>query len=62
MKTWNQKVGHNLGEFPVILENFPYWPTAQTVEFMLSNMVYRANVYSTGSGSKVTAINYVLSG
>ena len=53
---------NTFGEFLVISENFPYCPTAQILEFMFSNMAYRATVYSTGSGSKVTAINYVLSG
>ena len=55
MKKSPQKV-NTLGEFQKI------FPTTKTVEFMFSNMAYRATLYSTGSGSKVTAINYVLSG
>ena len=33
----------------VISEIFHYCPTAQTVEFMFSNVAYRATVYRTGA-------------
>ena len=33
----------------IISDIFPYCPAAQTVEFMFSNVAYRATLYRTGA-------------
>ena len=48
MKKPPQKVAY-LSRNSVVSEIFPYCPTAQTVQFMFSNMAYRATVYRTGA-------------
>ena len=48
MKKSLQNVGY-FSRISIISEIFPYCPTAQTVEFMFSNVAYRVTVYRTGA-------------